>query len=593
MFEIDQKPVPAPVQEALQNALDLIPGKLLLDYARTNIELMKGLSPRPDSVPVLRKRIKTQLAGKRPPDPVLMDLVREASLFGRFIVVLSDKALAHGFAAFCAYLGEPAFLAGLLLDPRDPVRAMAWEHLQKHPQADGCRDLSPEQARAVLESDFGPFLEQIATLKIPVSPAGAKRADPAELAELREKLRRLEEQLKREDRALEKDKTVLSREREQHRVKAEELENRIREQKARTAEAEARARAAEQALADTQGDLHRRLREGVAAELASEARRWLLPLREMESIARSPKPSANLLGDVREVLKQQAERDRAMGTRHDLHKRLEALRDARENVREALKNALNRHPRLGELADTLDREIESLGALLGESAASSSAENALLTRVNRAPSIAELETIQAFLDGDAKKFNLFAPGFTQELRRRITDKRHQLLQGLIPASAAPVAPSAPADRLRFKLALPALHLLVLVDGHNLLLSRPDLFKSFQENGEPGAKAREELARRLAAGLATARDCDIRLYFDGPERSETDLTPRLKVIFSGGGANSQRADNAIVQDLEFYATRYEACYVVTDDAELLARCTRPGVQGRSLNQLADLLADPLI
>lgn len=593
MFEIDQKTVPVPVQDALQNALELIPGKLLLDYAKSNLELMKGLSPRPDSVPVLRKRIKALLGGKRPPDPVLLDLVREASLFGRFIVVLSEKALAHGFPAFCAYLGEPAFLAGLLLDPRDSVRAMAWDHLEKHPLADGFRERTPEEARASLESDFGPFLEQITALKIPVTPAGQKQADPAELAELREKARRLEEQVKREDRAIEKDKTVLAREREQHRVKVEELEARIRDQKTKSSESEARARAAEQALADAQGDLHRRLREGLTAELASEARRWLLPLREMESVARSQKPTANLLSDVKEVLKQQAERDRAMGTRHDLHKRLEALREARDNVREALRNALNRHPRMGDLAETLDREIESLGALLGEPAAPGSAENALLARVNLAPSIAELETIQAFMDGDAKKFNLFAPGFSQELRRRIGDKRHQLLQGLIPASAAPASPAAPADRLRYKLALPALHLLVLVDGHNLLLSRPDLFRSLQENGQPGPKAREELARRLAAALATARDSDIRLYFDGPERSETDLTPRLKVIYSGGGLNSQRADNAIVQDLEFYATRYEACYVVSDDAELLSRCTRPGVQGRSLNQLADLLADPLI
>jgi hypothetical protein len=587
MLEIDQKTVSDPILQALQESLEQVPAKLLLDYARPRADLMKGLSPRPDSAPVLRKRLKALLTTKRQPDPEVLDLIRETSLFGQFVVVLSEKALAHGFREFCAFFGEPEFLAGLLLDPRDAVRAMAWEHLKAHPQADGVRDLPADAARATLEADFGPFLGRMASLKVK-TPAG--QADPAELVQLRDKLRRFEEQARREDRSAEKDKAILTREREQHRIKSEELETRIREQKSRAAEADARARTAEQALADAQDDLHRRLREGVEAELTAESRRWLLPLRAMEAASHSHKPTANLLGEVREALRQQAERDRAMGNRQDLHKRLDTLRQARDEVREALKNALNRHPRLADLADALDREIEPLATLLGEPVCSGSAENALLARVNAAQSLGELDAVRAFLDGPAKAFTLFPPGFSPELTRRIEDKRHQLLQSLIPATAAVPGSASPSDRVRLKLALPALRVLVLVDGHNLLLSRPDLFQPWLENGAPGARAREALADRLASALETARDCDFRLYFDGPERSETDRTPRLKVIYSGGGKKEQRADNAIVQDLEFYAPRYEGCYVVTDDADLLARASRPGVQGRSLNQLADLLVD---
>lgn len=589
MIEIDQKPLPPAILQALQDSVDQMPPRLLLDYARNKPDLMKGLSPRPDSAPILRKRLKALLVARRQPDPEALELLRESGLFGQFVVVLSEKAIAHGFLNFCAFLGEPAFLAGLLLDPRDSVRALAWNHLKAFPEATGARDIPPETARASLESDFGPFLGRLAELKAPLpARSGDKPPDPAELVELREKLRRFEEQARRETRAEEKERNLLSREREQHRLKAEELENRIREQRAKTAEAEARAKAAEQSLVDAQDDLHRRLREGVAAELSAETRRWLLPLRAMETAARSHKPIANLLGDVRETLKQQAERDRAMGTRQELHKRLETLRQAREEIREALKHALNRHPRLGELAEALDREIESLAALLGEPAPAGSSENALLARVNLAQSIPELEAVRTFLNGDAKTFNLFAPGFTRELDQRIADKRNQLLQGLIPPDAASPSAAVPSDRLRHALALPALRVLLFVDGHNLLLSRPDLFEPKPEHGQPGARVREALANRLAALLADTRDCDIRLYFDGPERSETDRTPSLKVIYSGGGTDDQRADNAIVQDLDFYAPRYEGCYVVTDDAELLARAERPGVHGRTLNQLAAVL-----
>ena len=592
MIEIDQKSIPAPVFQALQDSLDQASPKVLMEYARTRPDLMKGLSPRPDSAPVVRKRLKALLAARRQPDSEIMDLIREVSLFGQFVVVMSEKALAHGFREFGVFLGEPAFLAGLLLDPRDNVRAMAWEHLKAHPEANGFHDVAPETARQILEADFAPFLGRLASLKIKASAGLEKGADPAELVELREKVRQFEDQARREDRSTEKGKAVLAREREQSRLKAEEGEARFREQKAKTTEVEARVRAAEQALADTQADVHRRVREGVAAELSAESRRWLLPLREMEGVVRSHKTAANLLSEVRETIKQQAERDRAMGTRHELHTRLEALRQAREEVREALKNAINRHPRLGDLADALDREIESLAAVLGETVPSGDAENALLVRVNNAESVEDLEAIRAFIDGPAKTFNLFPPGFSSELGRRIDNKRHQLLQGLIPAGGPAAVRSVPSDRLRHKLALPALRLLVVVDGHNLLLSRPDLFQPWLENGLLAAKAREALADRLAAALVTTRDCDIRLYFDGPERSESDRTPCLKVIYSGGGAAEQRADNAIVQDLEFYTPRYEACFVVTDDSDLLSRATRPGVQGRSLNQLAELLTDPL-
>jgi hypothetical protein len=584
MIEIDNKPLPPPVLKALQDSLDDVSVKVLMDYARTQPELMKGLSPRPDSAPVVRKRLKTLLASKRAPDETILDLIRESSLFGQFVVVLSEKALLHGFPSFSAFFGESAFLAGLLMDPRDSVRTLAWDHLKAHPEADALKDIDPEEARAKLESDFGPFLARLSALK---TKGLQKGGDPAELTELREKLRRFEEQTKREDRSAEKDKAVLYREREQHRLKADDYETRLREQKAKTAEAETKARQAVQTLADAQGDLHRRIREGVAAELSAESRRWLLPLREMESVAHAHKASANLLSDVREILKQQAERDRAIGTRQELHKRLEALRNAREEVREALNNALNRHPRLGDLADSLDREIESLSALLGEPAVQGSAENAVYARVNNAKSLPELEAIRVFMEGDAKTLNLFAPGFAQEISRRISDKRHQLLQRLMPAETAQAA--APSDQLRHKLALPAIRLLLVIDGHNLLLSRPELFSA--NGNESGQQARDALAKQLAGALNSCHDCDIRLYFDGPERSETDLTPRLKVIYSGGGRNEQRADNAIIQDLEFYAPRYEGCFIVTDDAELLSRATRPGVQGRSLNQLADLLRNP--
>ncbi len=588
MLEIDQKPVPEPILKAYLDTLDQVPVKLLLDFSRSRTDLMKGLTPRPDSAPALRTRLKAMLAARKQPDPELLDLIREAGLFGQFIVVLSEKALLHGFREFCAFFGEPAFLAGLLLDPRESVCGLAWDHIKSHPQVDAFHDLSAETARLALETDFAPFLSRTASFQVKASEPAGPAADPAELTHLRDQLRRFEEQARREDRTAGKEKNVLAREREQHRTKTDELENKIREQKARIAEADARARAAEQTLADAQDDLHRRVREGVEAELASESRRWILPLRAMESAAHSHKVTANLLNDVREALRNQAERDRTMGNRQDLHKRLTALRQAREDVREALKSAVNRHPRLAELTEALDREIEPLATLLGEPAWSGSAENALLARVNGAESVEELESIRGFLDGAAKTFTLFPPGFAPELNRRITDKRHMILQGLIPSTAAAPTPAEPSDRFRHKLTLPALRVLVFVDGHNLLLSRPDLFQDALENDQPGARAREALADRLAAVLETARDCDLRLYFDGPERSESDRTPALKVIYSGGGKKEQRADNAIVQDLEFYAPRYEGCYVVTDDADLLARATRPGVHGRSLSQLAGVL-----
>ena len=589
MLELDQKPVPSPVLQAFQDSLDTLPAKPLLEFARTRPDLMKGLSPRPESAPALRTRLKALLAARRQPDPTLLDLLRESTLFSSLVMVLSETALAHGFPTFCAYFGEARFLAALLLDSRETIRTLAWSHLETHPAADAFQGQSPETARATLESDFAPFLAHLADVRLPRA-AAAPAADPAELQALKNQLRQAEEQARRETRNADKEKRAHAHDQEQHRLKIESLESRLRTQSAQAADAVARAQAAARTLEETQDDLHRRIREGVAAELESETRRWLLPLRAMEQAARSRQPSASLLGEVKETLRQQAERDRAAGTRHTLRQRLDALRQARNEIRDALQQALNRHPRLPELADALDREIDALAELLGEPVPAGSAENALLAQINGAPSVEALNALRAFLDGPAATFALFPPTVTRELQQRLESQRARLLQALIPPGPASHA-RPPADRLRHALALPAVRLLLLVDGHNLLLSRPELFQRHLEaDGQPGARARAALADRLAERLTESRDCDVRLYFDGPERSETDRTPRLKVIYSGGGAAEQRADTALVDDLAFFASRYEGCFVVTDDAGLLARAERPGVHGRSLNQLAAALED---
>jgi hypothetical protein len=108
----------------------------------------------------------------------------------------------------------------------------------------------------------------------------------------------------------------------------------------------------------------------------------------------------------------------------------------------------------------------------------------------------------------------------------------------------PPLPLAPLAALRQALARDQ-EFLLMVDGHNVL---PDFFADLYEDGRPGVKARDGLVDELVGMFAGRRSARARVYFDSDQPTRSEPSAQVVVLFSGG-TGRDRADNAILADLE--------------------------------------------
>jgi hypothetical protein len=87
------------------------------------------------------------------------------------------------------------------------------------------------------------------------------------------------------------------------------------------------------------------------------------------------------------------------------------------------------------------------------------------------------------------------------------------------------------------------------------------------------------------------DCDVRVYFDGPEAAQRSHGANVREIYSGG-AGDHRADNAILADLDYLCATMSAMprLLVTDDRELAAAAAKRNTRIMRSLQFGALLED---
>ncbi len=579
---LEEKKVPPAIVKAFQDALEQTPPRLLFDFARIHPALMKGLSPRPDSLPILRRRIQNLIATSRHLSPELHDLLQESSLQSQLLIVLSHTAIESAFEPLAIFYGEANLLAGLLLDKRESLRSLAWRHLDAHPDANGFAGRDPLQAKRVLADTFSPFLACIA----PLLPADTPRPPPDEkttaaLAQLKHDLQK--EQTSRKQAERERDRSHKDREEYARRIAF--LEEQLKQQRLLTQHAQAETLAATRELSDLRAELNRRIQEGIAAEWTAESARWLRPLQMMETATQNNGRIPSLINEARAVLQEQAERDRVGKTRRAIRERLEEMEELLHAISEARRESLNPHPRLPEMEAKLQTEIHRLQELLGEPPRIGETEHALLARINEAPNLDTLRQIIDWIEGPATAWELFSLHTRNRLLARASDKHHELMARTGILETRNTETAAPQDPLRRFLAIPQGLSCLFIDGHNFLLAKP-----LPGESTPSADTttRDRFARLLAAAAEPSPHIRIRLYFDGPVRSEHHLTEKLILIYSGGGAANQRADEAILADLAFYRDKVDHCLLITEDHELKEKAAALGVRWRAHNLLSALL-----
>jgi hypothetical protein len=589
-MKIDDRQVPAVAIGVWKSVLQELPEPELAALGALRPELQGGFRPGRMPARELRTRMKALLdVCPGMPDWLCTGLA-QGSLARSLICVLSEEALGTAADALADLHGRAAVAAAMLLDAREPVRALGFGLLEGLEAADAAGPSGPadapdatvarqQAARARLREGLGPFLAHIEALREPVAaePAGIPLPAPepagAVLAPRRpDRLRRDHVLALREERKRTRQLTRELRDAQAQaaaaRTRADELTSRWRE-----ASSEATARARE--VAELRGDFEDRVDAAVQAQLDARLRPWLAPA---ESLRRDVTSlvGADLLAQAEALLAQQAEID----ARHGLISRLRAERERSaamlERLREAQADALQPLPALATMAARLADHHRALARRLGDEAAANRPAGTLLERLGGALATAtSLDAIACVRNGmhEAAAIGLIEPAETEqayalihEAASRVYD-RHRLAPGGAPSADS--LRGVPLYALQAALARGQACALV-VDGHNVLHALPMVFRPLFEAGVPGPRARRALEERLSVLVERHPSLRIQLWFDGPVVDERAVSARLRVRLSGG-VGPDRADQAIAAYLRHLraADPGELRAVVTADAAVAA------------------------
>lgn len=594
MLQIDDKPVPPRIVKALQAIADAVPDEAVLELARhTMPELATGVRVIASNCPAMRTRLRAAIAAHRRLDPKIGALLTDWGLAREVTAVLSEEALRFGLRDFCAYFGEEPFMAALLLDARPAVRQLAHEHLGHHSEADPWAGADRAAAARALKEKFDPFLHRLADLETaPSAPAPPPPDLVRALEEAETRARQATERAARAEKQAERERTRLQRELEREQAAARQLRQDLDAARAGARASDEERRLAVRAREELEKGLEQRVGEGIAAGLDPAVRSWLAPVRKAES-ALAPPPAAgreDLLARARRLLERQKEIDRHSGNRAEARTRLAALEEAAGAVRDARAEAIAPLPELAGMADELEREAERVRSLLGLGEPAGELAPLLAVRANEAPSWDDLAGLRRFVD-EAAALGALRGKALRLLFRKLDEAAGRLFDTFAPRPLiVRPAPLNELAALRQALAGPA-PVLLMIDGHNVLHDLADLFPGAGEKGGPGQAARQRLAELVAALAAPAAGAEVRLYFDGPERSETTLSRQARVIYSGG-EGEHRADRALLADLEFARGRDPAppAFAVTADGDLARQARALGAALLHPQAFAVLLDD---
>ena len=619
--------VPEPILEEYRRLVDHVADELLVSFARDYPAVASGFRLNRSAAPRIRQLLRREInSGHKAPEPLLAMLAEHCGVAWSLEAMAEAKVTAEA-DALAAVIGPEYFAAGALLDPREAVYAAG---VRVAGDLEACRNLTDDRrdrVRTLIDEIAGPFSlflsadeagllagedgDEFASEEIDavdeeadaddtplpdarrdelVSDAIIERCSAlrheneqlrAELSDRGVKARQLKavedklHALQGRQEAVERDRDAARREADEARARAERAS---RERDAVRAEIEA-------VKAGMAAEVDRRAAEKQRAELHA----WVAGARAVEVAAGREAAAADLLERVASALGRQREQDRLSGNVAQVRQRLDRLRKALVEVREAAAQAIRPLPDLADLEQELDREIDQVASLIETGPARPSATaTALAARINAAPD-GEVEGLGRLLDGMAAAALLRGPEL--DALYRVYHRRLDLLY--LAAGPKVIVAAAEADPFwRVQRAFGGgERMALLIDGHNVLFLLDDLFSPYYEEDQPRARARERLVGLVVRLTGRHPECDTMVFFDGPKETHVTAGSTVKVVYSGGQGD-HRADDAIVQQLKYYRGERHPRprVVVTDDLELRRRARDTGASVMPVRQLGVLLTD---
>jgi hypothetical protein len=301
-------------------------------------------------------------------------------------------------------------------------------------------------------------------------------------------------------------------------------------------------------------------------------------------------PGQDLLGRVNTALANQAERDRHFGNRSRLRRRLHELRTAEETLLQAAAEALNPLPELTPLLTELQAEITRIAGLVDEPQPETALSRRLAALMRQADNQTALARVKTLIE-ELMSCGCLSPEEGRTLYHSYHGCLGRLFDRFAPAPLAVTRESDPALIVARAVSGDG-RFHWLLDGYNILFCLPEFFSRGFADGRPTAHGRQ-LLLTMVEQLLSGSESLAEVFFDGAEPHQENFSPRVRVIYSGGGESTvrNRADRAILDWLESQppSTDLATTIVVTNDRELMAHCQALKVRVMPLSQFAALLA----
>lgn len=594
---IDDFKIPDEITTELVRLVDHIPAEDLFYYLKLHKSVTKGFRPTKTNLEAIRQRIRESVSSGSKLDQDLRVLLALAGLNQEFTIVLSKTTLALFFHELMTIFGRIAFPASLLVDERKDVRKLAIHFLRREPEKSARAEQDTDQCLSLMRDDLAPFLKHMSiffngNIEAEATSLELPENSP-EIEQLKTKIANLEKiiQTSSTKSGLEKKlQKKLDRAREQNSELKRKIEKKKQERKETVHELDKAVRRADQ----LQQDLKHSVRKGIQKEMTAIVRGWLagpeITEQEAEKVVTNNK-SKDLLTRVKATLDRQAEIDRQSGNLRILTQRRLDLTKALEKISKARAEALTPLPVLKSLAKELGSEIDRLGKLLDLHHEETPLSSAMRIRINEASSREEMAKIRRVIY-DIETIKVIRDDELKGLYRHYHNKLERMYDKYAPQTKEDRETDDPAWMLK-KAVSSNRELLLILDGHNVLFNLPDIFGKYFEKGIPGQNAREKLVKTLVSCLRDSPNCKAKIFFDGPEHSETARSGNVMEIYSGGGekSNPDRADLAIIDYLDRCCEKKPGRpkIVVTDDADLGKKAAELGTAIIPVQQF-DVLLD---
>ncbi len=613
--------LPAECREVLHDLIWSIPQNELLTYAATGAALMGG-GFRKNNLAVVRARVMQVAEGKEQIDDNLRKLLVRHDHCASCLALLSEETIRENLEDLAAIFGAPRLALALQLDPRlasnNTLCASALSTALREKSTSATSSL--HEALAPLLSVLGAKGDDPRAFE---SPSALKEARK-EIASLKGAAERLEKEMANREKA--------EAEAKKWRGKAEIAEKALGplRQRAEKAEADlARHTRDAEAMADAKletrlaaefaewlggrratmlrevwpagagevgrGDAARGWAAGAAklgrwrgevsdgADAATSggiSRRQLQAAQAAGNFRHQHGQTSELLARAEAVIAKQSQTDLAAGTRSALETKLAAYEEVLSRCRGLISDALRPTDELVEVEKELAAEVRRLRLLLHpetESAPTASPEEALVRAVNTAADheLPDLRhTASRLCD-----LNIV----TDEAMARIDERIRNRYAALYARRGGPGLESGDVTSAENVLQCGLdgqLPLIFLVDGHNALYALQSRYSRPQDHRGPSSEARDWLVNDIVQVFANAHNCRVIIVFDGPDRSESNPSGNVKVIYSGGGGSDveHRADDVLVDEARFLreADSDVRMLLATNDNGLSSRAASFGV-----------------